>query len=268
MRGDLMAKEKKYYWLRLKKDFFKRHDIQIIEAMDNGKDYILFYLKMLVESVDHEGHLRFNNTIPYNEKMLATITNTNIDIVRSAMKVFTELNMIEMLEDETIYMKEVEKMLGTETYWAEQKRKQRENQKKEIGQCPNNVLLESNVSKQEIEKEIEKEIDINNNSASKDELNKIIEEIWSAYPNKKGKADSIKKIPKILKTVSKDKLIQAIERYKADVEKQRNNGFKTLNYANGSTFFNGRYMDYLEETEEKKEKVTYSKIYDDFEFND
>lgn len=155
-----MAEDKKYYWLKLKKDFFKRHDIQIIESMDNGKDYILFYLKMLVESVDHEGHLRFNDTIPYNEKMLSTITNTNIDIVRSAMKVFTELNMMEILEDKTIYMSEVEKMLGTETYWAEQKRKQREKEaQNKIGQCPNNVQLLSNVSNQEIDKEIDKDID-------------------------------------------------------------------------------------------------------------
>ena len=34
----------KFYWLKLKRDFFKRHDIQIIEAMPNGKDYVLFYL--------------------------------------------------------------------------------------------------------------------------------------------------------------------------------------------------------------------------------
>lgn len=104
-----MSEPKKYYWLKLKKDFFKRHDIQIIESMDNGKDYILFYLKMLVESVDHDGNLRFNDTIPYNEKMLATITNTNIDIVRSAMKVFTELNMMEMLEDNSYKIIEISK---------------------------------------------------------------------------------------------------------------------------------------------------------------
>ena len=30
--------DKKYYWLKLKKDFFKRHDIQIIESMPNDKD--------------------------------------------------------------------------------------------------------------------------------------------------------------------------------------------------------------------------------------
>lgn len=146
--------EKKYYWLKLKKDFFKRHDILIIESMPNGKDYILFYLKMLVESVDHDGNLRFSDMIPYNESMLATITNTNIDIVRNAMKVFTDLHMIDVLDDQTIHMAEVNKMLGAETYWADQKRKQR------IGQCPTNVQLVQVLSKQEIESEIELNIDI------------------------------------------------------------------------------------------------------------
>lgn len=147
-----MNDTKKYYWLKLKRDFFKRHDIQIIEAMPNGKDYILFYLKMLVESVDHDGNLRFNDLIPYDESMLSTITNTNVDIVRSAMRIFTELRMIEVLNDQTIYMAEVNKMLGTETYWAEQKRKQR------IGQCPQDVQRVQQLSNQEIE--LEKEIDI------------------------------------------------------------------------------------------------------------
>jgi len=157
-----MADDKKYYWLKLKKDFFKRHDIQIIESMPNGKDYLLFYLKLLVESVDHDGNLRFNDTIPYNENMLSTITNTNVDMVRSAMKIFVELKMIEVLEDKTIFMNEIQKMLGTETYWAEQKRKQRENDIKILGQCPQNVQAVSNVSNLEldIDKDIDKEIDI------------------------------------------------------------------------------------------------------------
>lgn len=121
-----MAETKKYFWLKLKRDFFKRHDIQIIEAMENGKDYILFYLKLLCESVDHEGNLRFSEQIPYNDKMLATITNTNIDIVRSAINVFTELNMMDILDDGTYFMGEVQKMIGYETKWAEKKRRQRE----------------------------------------------------------------------------------------------------------------------------------------------
>lgn len=122
----MAKKKKKYYWLKLQKDFFKRHDTRIIESMDNGKDYILFYLKLLVESIDHEGNLRFSESIPYNDKMLATITNTNVDIVRSAVKIFSELGLMQTLDDETLYMKDIETMIGSETEWAEKKRLQRD----------------------------------------------------------------------------------------------------------------------------------------------
>lgn len=155
---------KKYYWLKLKRDFFKRHDIRIIEEMPNGKDYILFYLKLLCESVDHEGMLRFSEAIPYSDSMLATITNTNIDIVRSAIKAFTELGMMEILEDGTLFLHEVEKMLGFETKYAEQKRLYRE-KVKAIGQSPDNVQTMSDKSKSiEIELEKEKEIEIDKES--------------------------------------------------------------------------------------------------------
>lgn len=142
--------EKKYYWLKLKRDFFKRHDVRIIEQMPNGKDYILFYLKMLLESIDHEGALRFNETIPYNEQMLSVITDTNVDIVRAAMKLFVDLGMVEILEDSTIYMNEVQRLIGSETAAAERVRKHRENRK----------LLQSNVDETKCNTEIEKEIDI------------------------------------------------------------------------------------------------------------
>ena len=161
-----MADSKRFYWLKLKRDFFKRHDIRIIEGMKNGKDYILFYLKLLCESVDHNGDLRFSEKIPYSEEMLATITDTNIDIVRSAVKVFTELGMMEIMDDGTLFMCEVQKMIGCETEWAEKKRQYRE----QLRQSEDNVLKlseskktmsDKNKSKSiEKEKEIDKEIEL------------------------------------------------------------------------------------------------------------
>lgn len=109
----MSVKGERYYWLKLQRDFFKRHDIKIVESMPNGKDYILFYLKLLCESIDHEGYLRFNDEIPYNEQMLATITDSNIDVVRSAIKLFTELKMMTVMDDGTYHMREVEKMIGS-----------------------------------------------------------------------------------------------------------------------------------------------------------
>jgi hypothetical protein len=89
--------------------------------------------------------------------MLATITDTNIDIVRNAMKIFTELKLIDIMDDSTIYMNEVNNMIGIQTYGAERKQLQRQN---------NNVNLLSghkgDICPPDIDKEIEldKEIEI------------------------------------------------------------------------------------------------------------
>lgn len=152
--------ERKYYWIKLKRDFFKRHDIRIVEGMPNGKDYILFYLKLLLESVDHEGELRFSDTIPYNENMLSVITDTNIDIVKAAMNIFIELDMIEILDDGTIYMLETEKMMGSETAAAHRMRTSRKKQKElptkeQPSHCYTNV--QNCYTEIEIEKDIESE---------------------------------------------------------------------------------------------------------------
>lgn len=155
-----MAKSKTFYWLKLKRDFFKRHDIQIIESMPNGKDYILFYLKLLCESVDHEGNLRFSDQIPYNEQMLSTITNTNVDVVRSAIKIFSELGMMEVMDDGTYFMREVQKMIGT----AKQDEKTRESTRLRVQayreRKKQGLLEENRYSNVTCNGEIEKEIDI------------------------------------------------------------------------------------------------------------
>ena len=152
----ILADSKKYYWLKLKRDFFKRHDIRIIEEMPNGKDYILFYLKLLLESIDHDGTLRFSDAIPYNEQMLSVVTNTNVDIVRSAMKIFTELNMMEVLDDGTFFKSEVNKMIGSaaDNDNANRVRRCREKKKSLALQNVTEVVTKCNESKS-IEKDIE-----------------------------------------------------------------------------------------------------------------
>ena len=174
--------DKKYYWLKLKRDFFKRHDIRIIEEMPNGKEYLLFYLKLLVESIDHEGELRFSDTVPYNEQMLSVITNTNIDVVRSAMKLFIELKMIEVQDDATIYMAEVNKLIGSEWTSTERVRKLRQNRK--ALHC-NSDVTGSNTEK-EIEKEIDKDKELDSNKPQKRFVKPTLEEV-TAYCLERGK---------------------------------------------------------------------------------
>jgi len=136
--------EKKRYWLKLEKGFLQSKYIKIIKAQDNGDKYILFYLALMLESIETIGHLRLSDTVPYNEKMLATITDTNIDVVRTALKMFQELGIIRVLEDRTIFLPDVPKLTGKECESADRVRVFREKQK--LLQC-NDDVTKSNSNK-------------------------------------------------------------------------------------------------------------------------
>lgn len=235
-----MSTTHKYFWLKLKRDFFKRHDIRIIEAMPNGKDYVLFYLKLLTESIDHEGRLRFSDTIPYNLEMLSTITDTNIDIVRTAVKLFVELEMMEQLDDGTLYMSQVVTMIGSETSEAMRKRKARERptqflvEQEKGGHCPDLSAPCPPLSGKcppELELDIEKEKDIEHTTRapvfshepvqeapSLSEYQAIIREEWDKLGGKVYPAPdpirfasvSWRDIAPCIKGIHSDKVLQAI----------------------------------------------------------
>lgn len=152
---------KRYYWLKLKNDFFEEEDIRLLENMDNGKDYVILLLKLRLRSINTNGHLNFKGLMPYNEKMLATITNTNIDIVRAALKVFREIGLISMLDDGTLYMDQVETLIGSESSSAERTRKYREKLHllpEKASHCNSDV--QNSDIEIDIEKDIEKDIEI------------------------------------------------------------------------------------------------------------
>jgi predicted phage replisome organizer len=197
-----MADSKKFYWLKLKRDFFKRHDIRIIEEMPNGKDYVLFYLKLLLESIDHEGSLRFSDTIPYNEQMLSVVTNTNVDIVRSAMKLFIELGMMSICDDQTIYMAEVDKLIGSavDNDAANRQRRCRERKKQEalpsvtgaLQNVTTSVTEDNERKREEIKKDIDTDIEIERenekafaHSIENDSLSDLSTEFSTAEENKR-----------------------------------------------------------------------------------
>lgn len=215
--------EKRYYWLKLHKDFFKRHEIRIIEDMPNGKDYILFYLKLLVESVTHEGNLRFSDSIPYNEQMLATITNTNIDIVKAAMQIFIELKMIEVLDDQTVFMTDVENMIGSESASTIRSRKCRERQKSLQGN-DSATLLQQNCNIENRDKSIDirdKENRDNNITATSvknkenfDWSNYNEKELTEIYPLNPEYGMTTAEVDMLYKIVNED----ALERYLLKVQ--------------------------------------------------
>ncbi len=131
--------EKKRYWLKLDKDFLESPHMKVIKNMPNGKDYVLFYLSLMLKSIETVGHLRFSDLVPYSEEMLASITDTNVDIVRSAVKIFCELGLMQKLDNGTIFLTQVASMTGKETESAERVRLFRDRQKQLSLQCNSDV---------------------------------------------------------------------------------------------------------------------------------
>lgn len=121
-----MSDDKVRFWLKLDKGFMKSSQIKVIRSLPNGNDYIIFYLTLMLESIEGTGHLRFSEFVPYDESMLASITDTNIDIVKNAIEIFTKLGLMQFLSDGTIFMTEVPKMTGREGDSAERVRRFRE----------------------------------------------------------------------------------------------------------------------------------------------
>ena len=66
-------------------------------------------------------------------------------------------------------------------------------------------------------------------------------EIWNLYPRKKGKNKAKIKVLKLLKEISKEELIRAVQRY---AEETKNTQIEFIKH--GDTFFNAAYEDYLD----------------------
>lgn len=156
-----MADNKKYYYLKLKDNFYDSEQMIILESMENGYLYSNILMKMYLRSLKTDGKLMFNDRIPYNPQMLSKVIKHNVDIVEKALAVFKELELIEVLDNGAIYMLDIQNFIGLSSTEGDRKREYRNKIKTEqktlLGQM-------SDVRPPEIEIDIEKEIDIDINN--------------------------------------------------------------------------------------------------------
>ena len=157
-----MSDTKKYYYMRLKENFFDSDAIVILESQQDGILYSNILLKMYLKSLKNNGLLMVNELIPYNSQMIASITKQPIGVVEKALVVFKNLGLIDVLEGGAIYMSDIELFVGQSSSEAERK-KQKRLEIKASGQladkCPTNIhhSIEIRDKSIDIEKENKKE---------------------------------------------------------------------------------------------------------------
>ncbi len=161
-----MSDNKKYYFLKLKEDFFFSGEVLIVEKMQDGILYSNILLKLYLLSLKFNGFLKLNENVNYTPEMLASLTGHKLETVEKALELFLELGLIVECADNSIYMSNIEDMVGTSSTEADRKRRARAELKRLGGQaedkCPQDVrtLSEKCLPEIEIEKEIDKESEL------------------------------------------------------------------------------------------------------------
>ena len=91
-----MADNHKYYYLKLKDNFFDSEELIILESQENGYIYSNILLKLYLKSLKNDGRLLFNNKIPYNPNLIAKVIRHNPNDVEKALKIREYRKRIEM----------------------------------------------------------------------------------------------------------------------------------------------------------------------------
>ena len=153
-----MAEPKRYFWLKLHKDFFQRKEIKRLRKIAGGDTYTIIYLKMLLRSIMSEGKLYFDGLEDDFAAEVALDLDESEENVQITITYLLNSGLLEMCSDDEYYLPDTKNSTGCETAVAARVRRHREKQK--ALQCNTDVTQVKHLCNGEIEKEIDKEKDI------------------------------------------------------------------------------------------------------------
>lgn len=120
-----MSENRKYYYLKLKENFFTTEKMVILESAQDGLLYSNLLLKMYLMSLKHNGVLMLGDGLPHTPQTIATFTRHQIGTVERALKLFTEFGFVEVLTDGAYYMADIQLLIGQSSTEGERKKKER-----------------------------------------------------------------------------------------------------------------------------------------------
>ena len=99
-----MNENKRYYYLKLKENFYHSETMVILESMQDGLLYSNLLLKMYLMSLKSNGILMMTDQLSHTPQTIATYTHHRIGTVERALKIFLEFGLVEILTYGAFYM--------------------------------------------------------------------------------------------------------------------------------------------------------------------
>lgn len=187
---------KRFYWIKLKTDFFNQDTIDFLLQQENGCEYVVLYQMLCLKTANNDGRLetKINEVIiPYDvKKIVRDCKYFEYDTVVVALELYKKLGLIYETDDKILKLTGYENMIGSESasksaikkreYRARLKSGDNEQDKKGT-KCPT-----------EYRDKILDNIDIDNNISTTTNINiyKYIEDNFGRFisPIEKEKLDS------------------------------------------------------------------------------
>lgn len=245
--------DKKYFWLKLKDDFFDEKYIKALRRLPQGDSLVIVYLKMQLKSLKTNGIIKYEKLLPDSISELAMFLDEPENVVKLAVNALINFGAVERWENETLYMTATQELIGSESESAERVRRHRalknDIEKTKALQCNGDVTKCNTEIDIEKDIEIEKEKDIESKQEKKlkkesaaADIEEFFERVWKLYPKKTNKTQIRKATKERLYKIGYEKIARCIERYKQELE-YNHTEYQFIKA--GSTFFNGGYEDYL-----------------------
>ena len=217
---------KKYYWLKLKDNFFNQKEVKKLRRIAGGDTYTIIYLKMQLLSIKKDGIIEFEGTEKDLAEQLSYEIDEDLNNIQVTLSFLKVNNLIEEISENNFLLTKVPDCIGKEGASAERVRRHRERKallekekEQKMLQCNGEVTNSNNdVIKSNTEKEKEKEIEIEkDNNISKDIfINKVVSE-WNSIgvsPIKLIRGTRQKMLNARIKEYSEEGVLQAINNIK------------------------------------------------------
>lgn len=134
-----MANSKRYYWLKLMKDFFQKKRIKKMRRIAGGDTYVVIYLKLMLLSINNDSIIEYEHVEETLYDELAYELDEDVENIKVVIAFLIANNLMTQIDEYNYRLNEVENFIGSESDSAKRVRKHRE--EKRALQCNKNVIV-------------------------------------------------------------------------------------------------------------------------------
>lgn len=248
---------KKFYWIKLRTDFFNQDTIDFLLQQENGCEYVVLYQMLCLSTANSNGRLetKINEVIiPYDiKKIVRDCRYFDYDTVVVALELYKKLGLIYETDDKILKLTGYESMVGSESASKSAIKKREYRAKlKEKNNTEDNIEDKkgTNCPTENRDKSIEyrdKNIDI---EKKKNIIKEKFETFWKEYPKKISRAKALAWFEKNCPDdITFNLMLNKLKMFKQTTQWQKDNG-QFIPYA--TTWLNQkRWEDELDFVEEE-----------------